>query len=179
MDVFKVDFDDRQWQAFSESLKPERLQIAARRAVRKTSAWVKTHIAREVKDRTKIPKKLIASRVKVYDKNWRDGGGGGYALKVWFGIDPVFADRIAPARQTKTGVSVGKYRFPGAFIPTKSPRYMGKVYYRTTDNRLPIMRARVEIEGEARPAFEKIKQGIEARLMELMRQELNYELSKV
>jgi hypothetical protein len=178
MDSIRIDFNDAQFKRSVEYLSGNALNMAIRRAVKKTANWIRTHVGMKLKDKTQIPRALFTARIRSYDQDWRSSGGGGSAVKVWFGFNPVFADRISKARQTASGVTIGKRKYPGAFIPTKSPRFAGKVYQRTTDHRLPIMRPRVEIENEGRAIYEEIRPQIEARLMELLRQEVNYELQK-
>ncbi len=174
----KIDFDDKEFFEFSEVLTPSAIERAMKRAVRKTAKWVRTHLSREVKDETSIKRKVIVGRVKLYNKDWQEGIGDGKAVKVWFGADPIEADRIAKPIKMSKGYRVKKWKFPAAFMPSKNPKYAGKLYQRTTKKRLPIMRSRVEIDDAANKAMEKIEPLIPARMRQLAIQELRYEMHK-
>ncbi|WP_294348478.1 hypothetical protein [Prosthecochloris sp.] len=177
MNPVKIDFDDEEFFEFSEVLTPSAIERALKRAVRKTSMWVRTHLLREVKD-IGVKRKVIVHRVRLYNKAWRESGDGGKAVKVWFGIDPLKADKIArPIRMSK-GYRVKKWKFPTAFMPSKNSKYSGKLYQRTTKKRLPIMRSKVEIDEAANKAMEKIEPLIPARMRELAIRELRYEMHK-
>lgn len=176
MNPVKIDFDDKEFFEFSEVLTPSAIERAMKRAVRKTAKWVRTHLLREVKD-IGIKRKIIVHRVRLYNKNWREGIAGGKAAKVWFGVDPLEADRIAKPIKMSKGYRVKKWKFPTAFMP-KSGRYAGKLYQRTTKKRLPIMRSKVEIDDAANKAMEKIEPLIPARMRQLVIQELRYEMHK-
>jgi hypothetical protein len=172
----KIDFDAHEFYRFTEMIGSIQIQNAMNRAVRKAALWVRTHLLRRIKDEG-IRRKIIASRVRIYNKDWRAGVDGGKAVKVWFGIDPVFADRIGKPVKTPEGYRIGARQFPGAFIP-KNGRYAGKMYQRTTSKRMPIMRSRVEIDEQANRAFDEISAMVPARLNQLVLQELRYEVFK-
>lgn len=174
----KVDFDARQLKALSRGLSVSVLERATKRAVRKTALWVRTHLLRYLRD-DGIKRKIIVHRVKIYDKEWRHGGGGGPAVKVWFGVNAVNADELGRPIKTGSGYRVKSWHFESAFVPTRNPRFKGKLYRRTTSRRLPIQRAKVEVDEMANDAFAMIVGQIPGRLHELMRQELNYEVSKL
>lgn len=174
----KVDFDDKDMAALTRGMGANELGRATKRAVRKTALWVRTHLLRKLKDEG-VRRKCIVHRVRVYDKAWREGGGGGFATKIWLGINSIPADTLGKPVKTKTGYRVKGWRFDGAFVPTKNPRYAGKLYMRTTEKRLPIQRAQVQIDAEANAAFAEITNQVPARLRTLMLQELRYELLKL
>jgi hypothetical protein len=176
MIAVKIDFDEDAFREFSEVLTPLQIQKAINRTTRKTSLWVRTHLLRALGDYD-IRRKIVVHRVKVYNKGWRTGADGGTAVKVWFGIDAVEADRIAkPVRMTK-GYRVKQWEFPTAFM-TKSGRYKGKLYERTTANRLPIIRSKVEIDVPATDAFDVISGKVPDRMRTIALQELSFELKK-
>lgn len=171
-------FDDAGFQPLARLLDDGRILSAARRASRKTAGWVRTQMARAIGNEARLPKRILASRGHLYDKGWRTGGGGGVAFKVWFGLDPIFADRIGKPVKLARGYRVGKHSFKTAFMPRRG-RYAGKLYHRTTDARLPIMRARVEIDELGRRVFERLEPQIEARFRALVEHELRYEIMKM
>lgn len=170
----EIDFDDSQFIKFTEVLTPARIQVAINRAVRKTALWVRTHLLRKIKDEG-IRRKIIVHRVRLYNKGWRDGVAGGTAVKVWFGINAVEADRISKPIKMSKGYRVGKWQFPIGFMPKSRP---GKLYERTTSKRLPIERSKVEIDEEANAAFEEIAGQVPDRMRTLAIQELGFEMHK-
>ena len=173
----KIDFDDALYRDFARFLSTNALQSATRRAVRKTALWVRTQLLRLMKD-PDIKRKIIVHRVRLYDKSWRGGGAAGPAVKVWFGVDAINADTLGQPKQAGRGYTVKRFYFEGAFVPSKNPRLAGKLYQRTTAKRLPIMRAKAEIDHMANDAFAQISGKIPSRLRELIRQELNFEIHK-
>lgn len=175
MIAVKIDFDDAEFIRFTETLTPAAIERAMKRATKKAAQWSRTHIGRRVKDQIDLPRKIIVSRVRVYDKGWRNGGGGGPAVKVWFGIDPVKADRVAKPVKTSKGYRVKQWDFPGGFMPPSKP---GKLFQRTTSKRLPIQRSKVEINVQGLAAFKEIEAQVPDRLRALAIQELRYEMHK-
>lgn len=174
----KIDFDDAAFGQLSRNLTPAALLAATRRAVRKTALWVRTHLLRQLRD-PDIKRKIIVHRVRLYDKNWRAGGGGGPGVKVWFGVNAINADTLGKPKATGDGYMVKSFYFEQAFMPIRNAQLKNKLYQRTTRNRLPIQRAKVEIDHMANDAFAMIVDQIPGRLQELMRQELNYEVEKM
>lgn len=175
--ALKADFDDRALRQFAQALSEAHLLAAARRASSKAARWMHTQISRQVADEARFPKRLIkVTRGKVYDKGWRrKSADSGYAYKVWLGLNPVAADTLGKPRQLRKGYAVGKRRFPDAFMPKRGV-YAGKLYQRTTPNRMPIQRVRVEWEEIGRRVFEQQIPRLQVRYRELMLQELRFEV---
>lgn len=176
MIAVKIDFDGEAFYRFTEELGPAAIEAAIKRANRKTALWVRTHLLRAIKDEG-IRRKIIVYRVRLYDKNWRAGGGGGKAIKVWFGVDPVQADRIAKPVKMEKGYRVQRWEFPKAFIPKKG-RSAGKLMERDTKNRTPIRRSLVEIDDAANAAFDEISNQVPEKMTQFALQELRYEVYK-
>ncbi|MCX7206505.1 MAG: hypothetical protein NT086_11075 [Proteobacteria bacterium] len=174
----KIDFDDASIKALASGLSLHALERATKRAVRKTALWTRTHLLRELKDGG-IRRKMIVHRVRIYDKQWREGSDGGPAVKIWFGISALNADELGKPIKTARGYRVKSWHFEAAFMPSKNSRYNGKLYQRTSKARLPIKRAKVEVDLMANTAFSRITGLIPGRLQTLMQQELNYELHKL
>lgn len=176
MIAVKLDFDDSEFVGFTEKLGPAAIQSAINRAVRKSALWTRTHLLRRVKDEG-ILRRIIAYRVQLYNKNWRAGIEGGKAVKVWFGIDPISADRISRPTKLAKGYRVKKWEFSTAFVPQKG-RFANKLFERTSKSRFPIRRSKVEIDEAANAAFNEVEALIPARMRELALQELRYEVHK-
>lgn len=174
----RADFDAAELQPLARLLDEGRILTASRRASRKVAGWVRTQMARALGNEAKLPKRILSARGKVYDKGWRTGVSKGAAFKVWFGLDPIFADRIGAPQKLARGYRVGRHTFKTAFMP-KRGRYADKLYLRTTEARLPIMRARVEIDAAGKRIFDRLATDIEGRFMELLQHELRYEVLKM
>lgn len=154
-------------------LTEERLQAAGSRAVRKTAQWVKTHLARNLSKELQIVQKVIRQRLRVYLRDRRS-----LQAKVWLGLYRVRASRIGRPRQTRAGVSVGRHRFPGAFIASMKSGHED-VYQRRGDARLPIDIVQLEIAEQAEKALQEVSRKADARLMVLMEHEINYEIQRL
>lgn len=178
---------------------PKAAANAQRRAINKTLGWLRTHIARAVGRKEGIAMRAVRQRLKAYSVK-----GGKQQGKLWFGINPLEASRTGRARQTQSGVSVGTRRYGGAFhkrvygssadiwIRTAS-KHFNSADYPDSDvssaggnssgwvaehgSRFPLAKAKVSLE-DVRPLFDSWARRADARLLEVLKQELNYELQK-
>jgi hypothetical protein len=178
---------------------PKAAAAAQRRAINKTLGWLRTHIARAVARQQGIAMRAVRQRLRSYPVTGDTGRG-----KLWFGIDPLEASRTGRARQTQSGVSVGKRRYQGAFykrvyggnaniwIRTASKHFSAGDYPASNvssasgassgwiaenGDRFPLAKAMVQLE-EVRPLFETWTRRADERLLEILKQELNFELQK-
>jgi hypothetical protein len=130
--------------------------------------------------------------------------GGATSGKLWFGLNAIESSRIGRARQSGSGVSVAGRRYQGAFlkkvygskpdiwIRTASKHFNADDYPDSTvssgggassgwvaenGNRFPLAKAKVSLE-QARPHFDSWVKRADARLLEILRQEFNFELQK-
>ncbi|WP_455917182.1 hypothetical protein [Pseudomonas cerasi] len=188
-------------QAFQDFAKlvPKAAATAHRRAINKTLGWLRTHIARAVSRQERIAVAAVRQRLRSYPVS-----GGASSGKLWFGLNAIESSRIGRARQTGSGVSVAGRRYQGAFlkkvygnkpdiwIRTASKHFNADDYPDSTvspgrgassgwvaenGNRFPLAKAKVSLE-QARPHFESWVQKADERLLEILKQELNYELQK-
>lgn len=146
-------------------------QIAAamRRAVSRTTRWAGTQVARKVASVTKIRSGVLKGRM-VVDFVGRDGTLG----RVWAGLNPVDLKRLKP-RQTKSGVTAGPAKRPGAFI---SPKLGGHVFERVGKKRLPIKKSKgVEIYDEGQEAVAQVAEQVGDRLMREFEHEMSWQTS--
>lgn len=180
-------------------LVPKAAANAQRRAINKTLGWLRTQIAREVGRKEGIAIHAVRQRLRAYTAK-----GSNTRAKLWFGINPLEASRTGRPRQTQAGVSVGKRRYAGAFhkkvyggkpdiwIRTASKHFKSSDYpdsnvsgaggissgwIAENDSRFPLAKAKVSIEAVA-PLFDAWSRRADARLLEILKQELNYELHK-
>ena len=151
-------------------LSKEACRRAARRAVRKTAKWTEGQAARTMSSQLRIQQKIIRQRLRTYMK------GDGLDQKVWLGLNSMAARRLGTPRRRGTGTQVGRHFFDGAFPIQK---YGGGVYRRAGKGRFPLELAKMEIDDVGAAALREAANKAEARLMEIMRQELRYEFSKV
>ncbi len=191
--------DLQRFKSFTE-LVPKALAAAQRRAINKTLRWLRTHIARSVSQQERIAQTAVRQRLRAYPVS---GAGAG---KLWFGINAISAGRIGRARQTRTGVSVAGRRYQGAFYKAvyggtpdiwirKGSKHFKASDYPESDvsigvgsrtgwvseggngSRFPLVKAMLSLE-DVRPHFEAWSKRAHQRLLEVMEQELNYELQK-
>ncbi|NYT62366.1 phage tail protein [Alcaligenaceae bacterium] len=148
----------------------EACRRAARRAVRKTAKWTEGQAARTMSAQLRVQQKIIRQRLRMYMK------GDGLDQKVWLGLNSLAVRRLGIPRRRGTGTQVGRHFFEGAFPIQK---YGGGVYRRAGQGRFPLELAKMEIDDAGATALREAANKAEARLMEIMRQELRYELSKV
>jgi len=154
-------------------LTEKQLYAAAYRAIRKTVSWVRTHLAKTLSKELQIVQKVIRQRLRVYMQDRRALQG-----KVWMGMYNIRASRLGKARQTRTGVSVGRHRFPGSFIATM-PTGHTDVFKRRGKARLHIDIQELDISEQAKKVMEEMDLKVEARFQEVLEQEVNYEIQKV
>lgn len=177
---------------------PKAAAAAQRRAINKTLRWLVTHISRAVGRQERIALSAVRQRLRAFPI---DSSGQG---KLWFGINPLDSSRIGRPRQGRAGVSVAGRRYQGAFfkkvygskadiwIRTGSKHFKASDYPNSdvsgdggassgwvseNDNRFPLAKARVSLE-DVRPLFEEWVARAGERLLEILQQELNFELQK-
>ncbi|PWY44418.1 hypothetical protein [Pseudomonas sp. RW405] len=186
------------FEQFAELL-PKAINAAQRRAINKTLRWLRTHVARSVGRQERIAIAAVRNRLLAYPMSSNGQG------KLWFGLNPIEASRAGRARQTRTGVSVAGRKYQGAFFrqvygskPDIWIRTASK-HFRTDDypdsevsgrggassgwiaengSRFPLAKAKISLE-EVRPHFESWTNKAHQRLLEVMEQELNFELHKL
>lgn len=169
-DTIKVEIDISKVLNLVRNLPPSAMQNAWRRTLRKTANWVKSQTAKAVSKQTKIPQKLLRQRLYFFLRS-RDTG------KVWLGLNAIEAHRLGKTRQTRTGVTAGRFRFDGAWMMKKvSPD--GPVYRRKGKGRLPYEQVKYDWSGAGDAAFREAATRAEERLMVVLRQEVNYEIQK-
>ncbi|WP_338585713.1 hypothetical protein [Pseudomonas sp. MAG733B] len=188
-------------QAFENfaSLVPKAAASAQRRAINKTLGWLRTHIARAVSRQERIAVAAVRQRLRAYPVS-----GGATSGKLWFGLNAIESSRIGRARQSGRGVSVAGRRYQGAFlkqvygnkpdiwIRTASKHFNADDYPDSTvsgaaeassgwvaenGNRFPLAKAKVSLE-QARPHFDEWIKKANSRLLEILKQEFNFELQK-
>ncbi|KVA34416.1 phage tail protein [Burkholderia cepacia] len=170
MDLLKVEIDVREALEALAGLPPAAMQAAWRRTLRKTGAWIRSQTAKEVSGATGIQQKLLRQRMYFFMRSLDTG-------KVWLGLNPLEAHRLGAVRRTKKGMRAGKSLFEGAWRKTKA-QPDGAIYRRTGKARTPFEVVTVEWSQTGDPAFRRAARVCEARLMTVLRQEVNYEIQK-
>lgn len=178
------------------ALAPKAFALAERRAINKTLRWMRTHIARSVGQQERIAQTAVRQRLRAYPVS---GSGSG---KLWFGVNAIEASRAGRARQTRSGVSVAGRKYQGAFfktvyggtpdiwIRTASKHFRASDYPESTlggrssgwvqenGDRFPLAKAMLSLDA-VRPHFDQWAKRAHQRLLEILDQELNYELQKL
>lgn len=177
-------------------LVPKAAAAAQRRAINKTLGWLRTHIARAVGKQERIAIGAVRQRLRAYPVS-----GGAMRGKLWFGVNAIEASRIGRPRQSRADVSVAGRRYQGAFfkqvygsspdiwIRTSSKHFNTTDYpdsaqgrrrsgfVAESDNRFPLAKAKVSLD-QVRPHFDSWVKRADERLLEILKQELNFELQK-
>lgn len=143
---------------------------AADRAVRQAARWTGGQAVKVVGAELKLQQRLIRQRLRTFRK------GDGAEQKVWLGLNAVAARRLGQARQTARGVQVGRHFFDKAFVIRK---FGGGIYRRKTVDRFPLSLVKIEIDEAGERAIRSVAARAEERLLTLLRQELNFELSRL
>ncbi|MCJ2373721.1 MULTISPECIES: hypothetical protein [Pseudomonas] len=176
------------------ALVPKAAAAAQRRAINKTLRWLRTHIARAVGQKERIAIGVVRKRLRTYPVT-----GSAMRGKLWFGLNALDAASIGRARQTRSGATVAGRHYQGAFfkkvygdrphiwIRAASKHYDEENYgmdtsYRSgwiseNGGRFPLAKIKVSIEDAHSPFEEWVKRADE-RLLEILKQEFNYELQK-
>jgi len=190
--------DLKAFQDFAQ-LVPKAAAAAQRRAINKTLGWLRTHIARAVSRQARIAVAAVRQRLRSYPVT-----GGATSGKLWFGLNAIESSRIGRARQSGSGVSVAGRRYQGAFLKTvygnkpdiwirtaskhfnaddypdstvSSSRGASSGWVAENGSRFPLAKAKVSLE-QARPHFDSWVKRADARLLEVLQQEFNFELQK-
>lgn len=180
-------------------LVPKAAANAQRRAINKTLGWLRTHIARAVGRQEKIAVRAVRQRLRSYPV-----AGDSMRGKLWFGINPLEASRAGRARQTNAGVSVAGRRYRGAFykkvygnqadiwIRTASKHFdrsdypdsdvtstkgVSSGWIAENSDRHPLAKAKISLDA-VRPHFDTWSRKADERLLQILRQEMNFELQK-
>jgi len=185
-------------QAFQDFAKlvPKAAAAAQRRAINKTLGRLRTYIARAVGKQERIAIGAVRQRLRAYPVT-----GATMRGKLWFGLNAIESSRIGRARQSGSGVSVAGRRYQGAFlktvygnkpdiwIRTASKHFNADDYPNTeqgrrrsgfveeNDGRLPLAKAKVSLE-QARPHFDSWIRRADEILLDVLKQEFNFELQK-
>lgn len=148
----------------------EAANAAAKRATRKMAKWTELTALRTMSSQMRIEQKLLRKRFRIYaEKN-------GLEQKLWIGLNAFAAKRLGKPTKSGSGIKVGTHFFDNAFVIKK---YGGGVYQRSSADRYPLELSKIEIDAEAAAAIRSALRGAETRMLELMRQELNFEFSKI
>lgn len=168
--TLKVEIDIKPVLSLVQGLSPAAMQNAWRRTLRKTGNWIKGQTAKAVSKATRIPQKLLRQRMYFFLRS-RDTG------KVWLGLNAIEANRLGKVRQTRKGVTAGRFRFEGAWLMSKvAPD--GPIYQRKGKERRPYEQVKFDWAGLGEAAFREAAARAEERLLIVLRQEVNYELQK-
>ncbi len=174
---------------------PEQVELARASALRKTAAWLRTRIKREVAKAHRVPQKSIADRFFISRVP-----RGGERVTLWIGTWNIDPFSVGTPAQTRTGVKVGRRSYRGAFlariytarekvwIRLRSKHYDPDRYptmHRSGNRgaltdprykyRFPVVRAAIEISDDVERFAEKYQDEIDSEFVKKMRQELNYQ----
>lgn len=142
---------------------------AMRTAVSRVTKWAGNEAARRISKATKVTGKVIKGRMRV-EVMGKDGVLG----RVWAGLRNIPLKAMKP-RQTKSGVTAGPAKRPGAFI---SKKLGGHVFKRTGKERLPIEKQTLPILDPGLDAMASLEKEIGERLMREFESQLKWQMTK-
>jgi len=175
---------------------PAQLEKAVQRAIKKTLRWLQTRISRDIAKELGVPQKAIKHRLTLS----QTGKGTNGIHILWLGTAPLAAEMAGKPRQTKSGVTVGKRKFPGAFyrdiygdgpkvwirasraqaLGVDLPQWGRKQRARASTlapgegGRFPVRRVGIEVHTRANEIFGRYEKQAEQRFNQVIDQELNY-----
>ena len=188
-DLLRIDIDRKaieRMAAVAEASEAARLS-----ALRKVRVPIRDAIKKQAAKDLRIPQYSIDDRFY-----YSDVPEGAEEMKVWIGTWAVSLFSAGQPKQTKAGVTVGRLRYPGAFISRiysareqvwirlHSPHYSPELYptrYRPGDRgladlrgRFPVVRAAIKIDEIVAKVLEREGEVFRRRFMEIFAHELNY-----
>jgi len=150
------------------------IKKAARRAISKTTRWVRRRLAQLAASELGLSQSALAkARIRIYKRKSVMESG------VWAGANDLAAHRFGSVRWTKrmAGARAGRRMFEGSFA-VKSGPMAGKIYRRKGRDRFPLAVEKAEISPDMFSAMRQIERQGQARYKKVLLQELNYEWQK-
>ena len=102
---------------------PDQARTAAKRALQRLRKHIVTTSKRETAAEAKVPQKALSNRYKGEPPDEK-------GLTIWAGCWNIEPSRVGTPRQTKAGVRVGRWFFPGAFLASLNNVGHPRVYLR-------------------------------------------------
>lgn len=176
IDRINIEIDVSHVRDMAANLTKKSAEDAWRRTLGKLGVWVKGQTAKAVSKEARIAQKLVRKRIYFFLRSWSQG-------KVWLGLNSIPARRLGRLQTTSKGITAGRHRFPGAWTMTKVDPD-GPVYVRVGEERRPYKKRRMykevkfDWEQAGERAFREAAKRAEVRLIEILRQEINYEIHK-
>lgn len=170
-----LDWDDRIDSMLAQlggDIQSKPIKVAIRRAITKTTKWLRRQI-------TRIVAAEFGIRQKTFDKyrvSVRMREGELWEALLWVGTNPFPAHHLGVVRWTRRmkGARAGRRLFEGTF----AHRSEGPIFRRSGEDRLPIEVEAVEIDAVLREQLRRLETQAMRRYRTLLAQELNYQLVK-
>lgn len=200
----KVEVDVSVALALLRNISKSAMQSAWRRTLRKTSNWIKAQAAKAVSSKTQIPQRVLKARIYFF---LRDSNTGkvwlglnpleadrlGKPRQTKRGVT-VARRRFNHAWIMKSSAKAGdwrriEYRDRNGNRQSRNIRVtqkdvnnrqsrVGKVFERVGRDRNPYRSVKIDWSAEGEAAFRMVSVAAEKRLLELLAQEVNYEILK-
>ena len=141
--MINLDLELQGIQAIVDELEPTAKQAdaALKRTLNRMAKWLQTRTARGLSQELQMPQRIIRRRMK---KSTITKDSNGYVIRLFYGLNEVDLIHLN-AKQTRKGVTAGKYQVDGAFISNKK----NQVFKRMGKKRLPIEKQSVTIKPQA------------------------------
>lgn len=114
-------------------------------ALRKMAMWLRGQSVKGLSKELKVQQKILRRRLKLFRISQK---AGSKQITVFYGLDPIAFIYLGTPRKTASGVSVGGFNIPHAFIARGANGSM-QVFKRDGKSRLPIRAERLDIDKSA------------------------------
>lgn len=153
---------------------PRQIDAASVSAINRVASYARTHWARAVARRNRIPVSALRRRKRVASVR---ANRRVHRARIWIGYNPLSAAAFGTPRQTPHGARAGRQVFEGAFVQTirRKSNYTG-IFEREGKSRFPIEHKEVELEG-VDDAARALLPTIRLRLRDEMARQLNYRVN--
>jgi hypothetical protein len=119
-------------------------------ALRKMAMWLRAQSVKGLSKELKVQQRILRRRLKLFRVSQR---AGSKQITVFYGLDPIAYIYLGTPRKTASGVSVGGFNIPHAFI-ARGPNGSLQVFKRDGKSRLPIRKQSLDVEKPAESYIE-------------------------
>ncbi|RZG78353.1 hypothetical protein EXE10_18205 [Acinetobacter sp. WCHAc060033] len=156
--------------AIVAELEPTEKQFNAvlSRTLNKMAKWVQTRTAKGLSAELQVMQKIVRRRMR---KTTIKKTNTGWSLNLWYGLNDISLIHLN-ARETKRGVTAGKYKLDGAFIAK------GQVFKRVGKGRLPLEKQVIEIKEKAETYLsgQAFSYGYQEQFFKVLEHELKWQM---
>lgn len=161
-----LDYRDIERLVYTLQVSGQDINKAVVRAINKTLRTVRNHLARKLRDETRVKLEYIQQRMKIFRANVKDMKGG---ISV---VTRSFPATLGPFYPTSKGVNVNGESYERAWVTKKGYK---KIFQRVGKDRYPIREIRIPFHDEYVDILSREVQVFEKKFLS----NLFYELKKI